>query len=149
MGDMEHDCTQCGAIHAEHIATVACGNSCRECGKYSYFAHEVSYLYLLTNQQLQLHKIGIGTAGKDKDHVQQLIRDGWSVHGLWHTSDKGKTFKWEKEIFSQLKARFGSGDAPGFIGRSDKHWVESISAPAISITVLAQLMSTVVSGTVK
>lgn len=149
MGDMERNCTQCGAIQAEHIATVVCGNSCRECGKYAYFANEASYLYLLTNQQLQLHKIGIGTAGKDKDRVQQLIQAGWNVYGLWHTSEKEKTFKWEKEIFSQLKVRFGSGDAPDFIGRSDKHWVESISAQAISITVLAQLMSTVVLGTVK
>lgn len=145
------DCTKCGAILTHHIAAVTCGNSCKECGTYAYSADEPSYLYLLTNVQLKLHKIGIGTVGQDKNYAQQLIQAGWKVHGLWHAGDKGKTFAWEKEVFRQLKAQFDSGDAvsPVFIGRSDRHWVESVNAEAISITALAHLMSSVVVGRVK
>ena len=119
MGDMERDCTRCGVILTEHIAMVTCGNSCKECGKYSYAADEPSYLYLLTNVQLKLHKIGIGTVGQDKNYLQQLTQAGWNIHGLWHAGDKEKTFKWERAVFSQLKEQFDSGDAgaPGLLGR--------------------------------
>ena len=149
MGEMERDCTRCGAIHTEHIATVAYGNSCNECGRYAFLAGEPSYLYLLTNVQLKLHKVGIGTVGKDKDHLEQLIQTGWKVHGLWHAVDKGQTFQWEKEVFKQLQSQFDSAGAAGFIGRSDRHWFESVSAAAISLNSLTHLMSTVVLGTVK
>lgn len=150
MGDMERDCTRCGEILTEHIAMVTCGNSCKECGKYSYAADEPSYLYLLTNVQLKLHKIGIGTVGQDRNYLHQLTQAGWNIHGLWHAGNKEKTFKWERAVFSQLKEQFDSGDAgaPGFIGRSDRHWVESVSAQAISVTALAHLMSSIVLDTV-
>lgn len=143
------DCTKCGAILTEYIPTVACGNSCNECGKYAYAADEPSYLYLLTNVQLGQHKIGIGTVGKDKNRLQELIEAGWALHSMWHAVDKGQTFQWEKEVFKQLQAQFDSAGASGFIGRSDGHWFEGVSAQAISITSLSHLMSTVVSGGVK
>lgn len=65
-----------------------------------------SYLYLLTHPELKLHKIGIGTVGADKGHLQQLIDLGWVSQGMWHNSDKRRTFQWEKEIFKELNLRF-------------------------------------------
>lgn len=110
-----------------------------------------SYLYLLTNAQLGQHKIGIGTVGKDKNRLQELIQAGWAIHSMWHASDKRKSYQWEKEVFRELKERFelAGPDLPGFIGRSDGHWFEGVSAQAISITELAQLISTVVPAKVK
>lgn len=143
-----NDCAQCEKICTEQIEKVTCGNTCHECGRYAYSADQSSYLYLLTNGNLQLHKIGIGTVGKDKGHLQQLIETGWTVYGLWHADDKGKTFRWEQEIFKQLSAQIDQPEegSRGLIGRRDRHWVESISASAISVFGLSQLMSTVVSG---
>ena len=148
---MELECTKCSSLLSEHIQKVVCGNSCRECGRYAHFADEPSYLYLATNSSLDLHKIGIGTVGKDKKHMQQLIQAGWRVNGIWHESDKHTTFRWEEEIFTQLTAKFDATNAEqlGFIGRRDRHWVESISSQAISIIDLAELLSTVVSSKVK
>lgn len=110
-----------------------------------------SYLYLLTNVQLGQHKIGIGTVGKDKNRLQELIEAGWALHSMWHASDKRKSYQWEKEVFKQLKVRFdlASPDVPGFVGRSDGHWFEGVSAQGISINELSHLMSTVVSGAEK
>lgn len=108
--------------------------------------NQSSYLYLLTHPQLKLHKIGIGTAGKDKGHMQQLIDQGWVSHALWHESDKQRTFQWEKEIFKQLQLRFAKAapDSPGFVGKSDRHWFESVSAQAISLAELEKLIAKVV-----
>lgn len=145
---MGHECTKCSAIHTEQIQKVACGNSCRECGRYAYFADEPSYLYLLTNPSLDLHKIGISTVGKDKNYLQKLILAGWIVYGLWHTSEKRKTFQWEQAIFKELKVEIDPV-THGFIGKSDKHWVESVSAQTISLTALADLISKVISSKVQ
>jgi hypothetical protein len=105
-----------------------------------------SYLYLLTHPQLKLHKIGIGTTGKDKGRMQQLINQGWVSHGLWHNSEKRITFQWEKEIFKQLQLRFAKAalDTPGFVGQSDRHWFESVSTEAISLADIKQLITKVV-----
>jgi hypothetical protein len=96
---------------------------------------------------LKLHKVGIGTDGKDKGRMQQLIEQGWIVQGLWRHRDKHKTFQWEKEIFKQLEQRFATAnlELPGFAGKADKHWFEYISAQAISITELTELISQAVS----
>jgi hypothetical protein len=105
-----------------------------------------SYLYLLTHPDLNLHKVGIGTVGKDKGRMQQYLDQGWLSQGIWRHSDKRRTFQWEKEIFAQLQQRFtklNNGET-GFVGKSDKHWFEGVSAGAISSGELSRLISTVV-----
>lgn len=148
MSDLDIECTRCQAILTAQIPKVMCGNSCRECGGYSYSEDEPSYLYLLTKQQLKLHKIGIGTVGKDRNQLQRLLQAGWVAHGLWHDRDQRLTFRWEQEIFKQLKDKFSATnlESQGFVGRWDKDWVESISASVISLTDLSQLASKVVSN---
>lgn len=147
---MKSDCARCEAILTEEIPTVICGNTCHECGRYAYRPDQPSYLYLLTHLQLHQHKIGFGTVGKDKGYLQNLIGAGWKVHGLWHAETKRETFQWEEKVFSHLQVISNEISKPQlFLGRSDKHWVESINALAISITDLSHLMSAVVSGKVK
>jgi hypothetical protein len=107
---------------------------------------KASYLYLLTQPELRVHKVGIGTRGKDKGRLQDLIDQGWISHGIWSHGDKQKTFQWEREVFTKLEIRFAraSEDTPGFLGKSDKHWFEGISADAISVEELSDLISKVV-----
>jgi hypothetical protein len=107
---------------------------------------ESSYLYLLSHLELKVHKVGIGTRGRDKGRLQDWIDQGWVSHGIWSHGDRQKSFQWEREVFSKLGIRFAqaSKDAPGFLGRSDKHWFEGISADAISVEELSDLISKVV-----
>ena len=141
------NCAKCGAVLTEHISSVRCGNSCAECGRYAYLVHQPSYLYLLTHEQLKLHKIGIGTVGKDKGHLQQLIHDGWTVHGIWHNSDKRKAFQWEAATFKELAKVISANSSKllGLVGRRDRHWAESVSGDVITVSALAHLMSKIVS----
>jgi hypothetical protein len=146
MGNKQMECKKCGEVLTPHISTVKCGSDCRECGRYSYRADQPSYLYLLTNQQLKLHKIGIGSVGRDKGRLEQLVHDGWIVHGIWHNSDDGKTYQWEAAIFKQLAKEISTDISKnlGLLGRKDRHWVEGVSAEAITISALENLISKVV-----
>lgn len=142
------DCMKCGAVLTEHISIVSCGNNCAECGRYAYFADQPSYLYLLTHEQLKLHKIGIGTVGKDKDLLQNLIREGWKVQGLWHHHDKREIFRWEAAAFKRLAEEIpaDSSQTFGLVGRRDRHWVESVNAEVITVCALTHLISKIVSN---
>ena len=107
---------------------------------------QISYLYLLLHSQLKLYKIGIGTIDKDKGRLKLLIDQGWQLQSQWHHDNKRQTFQWEKEIFKHLALRFAKAgpDAPGFVGKSDRHWFEAISAESISLSELSQLISKIV-----
>lgn len=146
MGEAEKDCSKCGAVLTQYIPKVPCGSSCHECGRYGYFADQPSYLYLLTNQHLKLHKIGIGTVGNAKDRMQQLITAGWLVHGLWHESSKRKTFQWEREVFKELKEKLllAESDTSGTMGKWERSWSESVNAEAISVSEIAKLITKIV-----
>lgn len=146
MDEADTDCTKCGEVLTPLIPTVRCGSDCSECGKYRHHADQLFYLYLLTHQQLKLHKIGIGTIGKDKGHLEQFIIEGWTVYGLWHEVDKRKTFQWERAIFEQLKVKHSAKalETPIFLGKSDKHWFESINAQVISVSEIANLITKVI-----
>lgn len=146
MTNAQQGCMKCGELLTPLIPTVQCGSNCNECGKYRHRADQLSYLYLLTHQQLRLHKIGIGTVGKDKGLLEQLISQGWIVHGLWHESDKRRTFQWERAIFEQIESELSlaTPETPGFVGNRDKHWVEGISAQLVSLSEITQLISRIV-----
>lgn len=147
MNEAGLDCLKCGAVLTPHIPKVVCGGNCRECGRYAYFVEQPSYLYLLTNQQLKSHRVGIGTVGKDKDHLAKLLEAGWLVHGIWHGNDKRKTFQWEKEVFEVIKAKLSlsTSDLSDSMGRWDRSWSESVSAEAISVSEIAKLITKVTS----
>jgi hypothetical protein len=112
----------------------------------SKIAEQQSYLYLLTHERLQLHKVGIGTVGKDKGLLRALTEQGWSIQGTWCDSDKRQTFRWERAIYKELEAHIASLDLkePALTGRRDKHWVEYISASAISLAAITELMERVI-----
>lgn len=105
------------------------------------------YLYLVTHPHLMLHKIGIGTKGKDKGHLESLVGQGWEILGLWSDKNKHKPFQWEKLIFERLEAKAAEMDLvkPGLVGKRDKHWVEIITTELISGPDVTQLIQSVVS----
>lgn len=146
MDNLEEICTQCRDLINPQIPAVSCGSNCLECGRYAHASDEPAYLYLLTHPKRKLHKIGIGTVGKDKGQIQNLINEGWLVHGIWHDRDKRRTFNWEREIFRQLEVKSSSlqSDEAGLMGRRDRSWVESVSAQFISVSALALQISKIV-----
>lgn len=146
MRDSDNDCAKCDKVLTAQIQKVACGSDCRECGRYSYLPSQPAYLYLLTNPDLEEHRIGIGSVARDKNRIQELISQGWIAHGLWHDENKRRTFQWEREIFKQLQNRVVTAgpETPYILGKSDRHWVETVSAKSISAAELATLISEIV-----
>lgn len=147
MPAIHSECNRCSALVSPIVEKVLAGDSCKECGRYSFKAGLPSYLYLLTHPTLKLHQIGIGTVGKDKDRLAKLLIDGWIAFGIWH-GDRRTTFLWEKKIFTAIKKiltpRQNDGVAP--FGKWVVTWSESISAEAISASEIEKIIAKVIKG---
>lgn len=141
MTDISTECEKCWARFSPVVEKVVAGNSCRECGRYSFERSVPSYLYLLTHPTLRLHKVGIGTFGKDKGRLEQLFADGWVVFGIWHGEQK-MTFLWEKKIFAEIIKVVSpqkSAEVEPF-GKWVDTWSESISADAITAPEISKII---------
>lgn len=139
------ECEKCRASVSLVVVKILAGNTCPECGRYRFESSEPSYLYLLTEPTLKLHKVGIGTAGKDKGRLEQLLKDGWVAYGIWHSNQR-TTFLWEKKIFAEIKKLISSQVSPAVepFGKWVDTWSESISADAIAVTEIEKIISKIV-----
>lgn len=145
MTTISAECERCLFLISPIIEKVLVGDSCHECGRYRFDPSVLSYLYLLTHPTLKLHQVGIGTIRKDKGRLEKLLKEGWTVFGIWH-GDQRTTFLWEKKIFAQVKKIISAqkSENPNPIGKWVGTWSESISADAISATEIEKIISKIV-----
>ena len=138
-------CPKCNDLLTLYIPTVTAGSKCLECTSYRYHPDEQAFLYLITNTQLNKHKIGIGLAGAENSKVAQLLSDGYITYGIWHHGDKKKTYEWEGKVFKQIASHLGENkDAPALMGPWVRDWSEYILVSAISAEQIAKIINKVV-----
>lgn len=138
-------CQRCDEILTSYIGTVSAGNRCNQCTQYAYPQDEPAYLYLITNTQLNKHRIGIGLAGTENSKLEQLLNDGYIPAGIWHHSDKKKTYEWEGKVFKKIAATLNENkDKPVAMGPWTRDWSEYILVSAISADQIVKIISEVV-----
>jgi hypothetical protein len=138
-------CQRCDEILTSYIGTVSAGNRCNQCTQYAYGSDEPAYLYLITNVQLNKHRIGIGLAGAENSKLEQLLNDGYIPAGIWHHSDKKKTYEWESKVFKKIAATLNEDkDKPVAMGPWTRDWSEYILVSAISADQIVKIISEVV-----
>lgn len=143
MEQSHYQCEKCDLILSHFVEKVQPIQNCNECGRYSFKESEPSYLYLITHPQLKLHKVGIGTVGKDKNRLQTFVSQGWVVAGLWHEKSKELTFKYETQFFSRLKTMVESNPAlnTDATGKWLDMWSESIDAEQIPLPIVLEMIT--------
>lgn len=140
-------CQRCDQYLSSSIPTLSAGNRCNQCTQYAYPQDEPAYLYLITNTQLNKHRIGIGLAGTENSKLEQLLNDGYIPAGIWHHSDKKKTYEWEGKVFKKIAAILNEDkDKPVAMGPWVRNWSEFINASAISLDVIEKIISEVVNS---
>lgn len=145
---MSSTCEKCDFQISPLIQTVTAGSKCAECFRYRYNAAETAFLYLITNQKLNIHKIGIGIAGVQNSKLEEFINSGYQVYGIWHATDKRKTYNWEQQVFKAIKAKLLSKDdnQPDPMGAWVQNWSESIDASAISLLEIERIIQNTVNN---
>jgi hypothetical protein len=104
-----------------------------------------SYLYLITNKELNAHKVGIGNYKKVNDRLTKFKNSGWRVHKVWNFLTGEQALSNEKAIFRvirkdlKLPIHLSKEQMPKTEGQS-----ETINADSITLLELEKIIKKVI-----
>lgn len=86
-------CLVCGKVSTPRYTTMQQRKGgCKFCAKGGFDFNEPAIIYLITNEKLSAHKIGIAGSGDHNQRLNQHKRNGWKVY-------KHKEFKFGEDAF--------------------------------------------------
>ena len=62
-----------------------------------------SYVYLITNQELNAHKVGIGNVKKHMDRLGRFNARGWITYKVWQFETGREALDVEKMVFTVIR----------------------------------------------
>jgi hypothetical protein len=135
-------CLTCGWKWETLPSKIALGHGCPSCAKSSFKPDMPGYLYLITHNDLNAHKVGIANLSKTKlaDRFYHHQKQGWSLVARWNFESGSNAQNIEREILSKLRKEMG---IPAYLSKDDMPfggWTETMSADAISLTKLRRMM---------
>ena len=95
----------CGReISIRYNTVVSNQGGCRYCAKYGFNYNEPAYFYLLTNSDLNAHKVGIGTTTNiRKDRIKSHQKHGWTLVKRLDFEVGEQAFELEQKILAWLR----------------------------------------------
>jgi hypothetical protein len=99
-------CLRCGEIVKPKYNTVQIGGGgCSNCAPMGMNLTAPSYLYLITNDKLSAHKVGIGNVQdrKSRDRLFGFGKKGWNTHRVWNFDSGFEAMSVETEVLKVLR----------------------------------------------
>ncbi len=133
-------CVKCGNVVTPAYAGIVAGQGgCVFCYPAGINLKTPSYLYLISNEMLGSHKIGIGNHKNKKsdDRLQKFVKRGWQVFQVWEFETGKEAWKIERLVFKHLRkdlnipAYLTLKDMPVTGGHSETMDAELISLPSL------------------
>ena len=144
-------CLKCGnTVYPKYNNVSQKNGGCGFCAKKGIDLNKASYVYLITNELLGAHKIGIGNVQEEirKDRLKGskgFLITGWQIHRIWNTQTGGEATEIETAVFRiirkdlKLMPYLSKEDMPKTRGES-----ETISADSISLIQLEKIIKKVI-----
>jgi hypothetical protein len=104
-----------------------------------------SYLYLITNKELNSHKVGMGNYKKTNDRLQRFVKDGWSTHKVWNTETGADAIDIETEVLKILRKelKLPIHLTKSHMPKTEGH-TETVNADSISLIKMEKIINQVV-----
>jgi hypothetical protein len=99
-------CMKCGNIVYPMLTNIKQKNGgCMYCAAKGIDFNKPAYLYLITNQAFNAHKIGVGNSGENKknDRIAKFRKYGWQVHKRWDFEKGSMAFGYEQLVLKHLR----------------------------------------------
>lgn len=96
-------CLVCGEIVRPHLTSISKGGGCFYCAVAGIQMSKPSYVYLISNDDLNAHKIGIGNKRKNRDRLRKFMNKGWEPYKVWEFNTGAEALKVEKAVFKILR----------------------------------------------
>lgn len=139
----------CGNLVSPPYAQIQQGRGgCKHCAEWGFQYDRQSYLYLITHQDLNAHKVGIANVAKEikSDRLRRMKNDGWEIFKVWHFEEGKTPEKIEKLVFKRLRI---DRNLSSFltIGQM-KHGgeTETVNADEISLLEIEKIINKVIKG---
>ena len=134
----------CGNIVTPEYSSIKSGNGgCKYCAEYGFQYSKPAYLYLITNEGLNAHKIGIANPAKIKksDRLHRYQHHGWSIIKVWNFPNGKLAEDIENTVLLHLRVNLG---IPSYLSASEmggqRGHTETVSADAISLLELERVV---------
>jgi len=143
---VQFKCLICDYIWRTRFNHIFRGGGCPACSTYGFNPKKNAYLYLITNLELNAHKIGIAgvSKGKKNDRVYNHQMNGWVLFSKWDFSEGREAEQIELQILHKLRNEL---NIPPYLSKEEMPiggWTETLSADAISLTKLKKLVEIIV-----
>jgi hypothetical protein len=138
---------KCGSICFPTYGTIKRGGGgCRNCAEWGYSFNKPSYLYLITNRDLNAHKVGIANKAslKKSDRLQRHKKDGWIIHQTWEFNDGLIVLQIETEVLRILRDDL---NLPQFLAKGQMKYqgeTETVNADSITLIKLERIIKRVI-----
>jgi hypothetical protein len=134
----------CGNIVNPEYSSINSGNGgCKYCAGYGFQYSKPAYLYLITHEELNAHKIGIANPAKIKksDRLHRYQHHGWSIIKVWNFPNGKLAEDIENTVLLHLRVNLG---IPSYLSANEmggqRGHTETVSADAISLLELERLV---------
>jgi hypothetical protein len=135
-------CLKCSQIVYPRWNDVQKGHSgCNYCAPKGINLNKPSYVYLITNNDLNAHKVGIGNHKKVNDRLGRFKKFGWETYKTWEFETGAAALEIEREVFKVLRFQLG---LPIYLSFDDmkktQGHTETVGADAITLLELERII---------
>jgi hypothetical protein len=141
----ECQCLKCKKIVFPTYSHVRDGHTgCIFCAPVGINQNKPSFIYLITNEKLNAHKIGVGNVNDREDRVQKFRKKGWETHKVWQIKTGKSALQIEKLVLKVLRkdlaleVYLSKEDMPVVGGHT-----ETVSADSITLLELEKIIKKV------
>jgi hypothetical protein len=139
-------CLKCGNVVFPRYDSIKTGQGgCIYCAEYGINMNVPSYLYLITSNDLNAHKIGIGNHKKINDRLAKFNKNKWETYKVWNFKSGGEAWKVESAVFQIVRKELG---LPIYLNKEQmpvtEGHTETISAESITLLELEKIIKRVI-----
>jgi len=97
----ECECQRCNRIVYPRYSTVKLGiGGCKYCATHGYDFNKAGAIYLITNSELNAHKIGITNLESFDQRLKKHLKSGWETYKFEKFEDGNVAFDIEQSVLS-------------------------------------------------
>lgn len=144
----ECQCLNCQRIVFPSFAHVNSGHTgCVYCAPAGIDQTKPSFIYLITNEKLNAHKVGVGNVNDRENRVQKFGKKGWETHMVWQLENGKTALLVEKIVFKVLRVDLA---LEVYLSKEDMPVVgghtETVSADSITLLELEKIIKKAIKG---
>jgi hypothetical protein len=112
------------------------GSHCKYCATGGFNFNEPAIVYLITNEELKAHKIGVAGAASHNERLKHHSRNGWKVYKHFELKTGAQAFEIERKILQWLRYE---KNLPPYLSAEQMPqagWTETVDGTEIDLSTI-------------